>query len=118
MFRRLLTVFFAAATLVGTTVVFAGAGYADTPHCVTQAELQRVVTGTRIERAHRIFDTHGWFLDGGAGGFARRYRFCDPAQRRAGTSYFTVIYLWKRDDSIRVYRKYCGRDYDHRRACF
>jgi hypothetical protein len=104
MLRSLVTFCSAVTIVAGATVVFASAGYADTPHCVTQAELQRVVTGTQIKHAHQIFDTHGWFLDGGAGGFARRYEFCYPAQRRAGTSNFTIIYVWKRDDSIRVYR--------------
>ena len=73
-------------------VILAGPSHADTPRCVTKAEFRDAPIGTRMHRAHSIFDTDVRFLDGGAGGFARRYRFCGGASRDARTSRFTIIY--------------------------
>jgi hypothetical protein len=49
---------------------------ADTPRCVTRGEFDRVQHGMRKARVHRIFDTRGFFLDGGAGGYAGAYWRC------------------------------------------
>ncbi len=118
MLRRLASILAAAVLLSsGGVVLAATSAHADTAGCVTKAEYRRADKGTKIRRAHRIFDTRGLFIDGGAGGFARGYRFCNRTQRATGTRRFTIIYA-ARARSIRVNTRYCGPTYDRRRNCF
>lgn len=78
---QLLRPFVAAGTglalAVGGVAVTAGPAAADTPGCVTKKEYRKVHRGMTKRRVHRIFDTRGWFADGGAGGYSRVYRSCD-----------------------------------------
>lgn len=62
--------------LVGSFFVAAPAAQADTPGCVTRGEYRRVHRPMTKKRVHRIFDHKGFFVDGGAGGYARSYRTC------------------------------------------
>lgn len=68
----------ALAVLVAGAVVSAPAAQAAgwRQHCVTKAEFHRVHRGMSPRRVARIFDTHGSFGGGGAGGFSRVYRQC------------------------------------------
>jgi hypothetical protein len=118
MLQGLISALATAVIVCAGPVILASPGHADTPGCVTKAEFQQAPKGMRIIRVHAIFDTSGRFLDGGAGGFARRYRFCEGAADSARTSNFTIIYAAKRNGTTRVNTKYCGRDYYHRRSCF
>ena len=118
MMRRFATALVTALLICTGAVILAGPSHADTPRCVTKAEFRDAPIATRMHRAHSIFDTDGRFLDGGAGGFARRYSFCDGASRDARTSRFTIIYEARRNGTNRVNTKYCGRNYNHRRSCF
>ena len=115
MVRRVATILATALLVPVGAVALAGPTYAGTPGCVTKAEFRDAPKGMRMKRVHAIFDTNGRFLDGGAGGFARRYSFCESAAR---TSNFTIVYELRSDGTNRVNTKYCGRDYQHRRSCF
>jgi hypothetical protein len=65
------------ALAIGGVAVIAGPASADTPGCVTRAEFDRVHKGMTKKRVHRIFDFHGIFHDGHAGGYTRAYSRCD-----------------------------------------
>lgn len=97
MFKLLVTVTLAAATLVGPAVVTA---QADTPGCVTRAEYRHVQRGFSKARVHHIFDTRGKFAYGSSGyGFTRDYKTC--------TKYGSVSVDYKvRDGVARVTGKY------------
>jgi len=60
--------------------------------CVTQHEWRHVQAGMRKARVHAIFDTTGRFVDGFAGGYARRYRPC----------------AWNRGTDVSLYVPYNG----------
>jgi hypothetical protein len=70
----------AAAIIASTGVMVAGEApaSADTPRCVSKSEFKRMHKDMKKERVHRIFDIHGKFGDGGAGGYSRIYRECHP----------------------------------------
>ena len=122
MIRKFLIALVMAVVVSTNGVVNQSPAQADTPGCVTKREFLNTPRGTPIRRVHRIYDTHGWFIDGGAGGFARGYRFCPRARNLARAPNFKVIYQANVKDAevvwIRVWLKYCGPSYAARRACF
>jgi hypothetical protein len=73
------TTFLAAMALAASGVLVPmTSAMADTPHCVTRAEFNRVHRGMYKAHVHRIFDFKGVFYGGGAGGYDRAYRECGP----------------------------------------
>jgi hypothetical protein len=116
--KRFISLVTAAILFGAGAVLISPPAQADSPGCVTKHEYQRTTRGTDVRTAHRIYDTNGRFLDGGAGGYARRYGFCAKAQRQARANTFTVIYTWRSDGSVRSYSRYCGRTFEQGRSCF
>jgi hypothetical protein len=72
----------ALALAVASVGVLAPTAHADTPHCVTRAEYERVHDGMSKRRVHRIFDIPGRRVSisssGGLTSEIRSYRTCKP----------------------------------------
>lgn len=122
MVRRFVVALVIAVVVSANGVISQSSVRADTQGCVTKREFRQAQRDTGIRRVHRIFDTRGWFIDGGAGGFVRGYKFCPQARRLAGARSFKIIYHANVKDLkvvwVRVWLKYCGPTYAARRACF
>jgi len=58
--------------------------------CVTLKEYRRVHKNDKKPRVHSVFDTHGRFGDGGAGGYTRLYQFCKRPHRLVNIEYKTA----------------------------
>lgn len=67
-----------ASTALGMSLVATPAYAHDggSTHCVTKHEWRHATIGKKKKRVHAIFDIHGTFVDGFAGGYTRRYRPC------------------------------------------
>lgn len=75
----------AFSTAIAGLAVTPAAG--DSPGCVTKREYLRVRSGLTKAAVHAIFDTHGRFGDGGAGGYSRIYPRCHDRARIAIVEY-------------------------------
>ena len=84
--KILVTLATAIALAFPTVMLTASPTSADTPGCYTKREYRKVHKGMKIKRVHRIFDTQGWLVDGGGGGFIRAYKGCLP---RGHVAYIT-----------------------------
>jgi len=82
----------ALGLVLGGTVVTTTPASADTPRCYTKKEHRKVHKGTTNKRVHRIFDTRGWLVSGGAGGFVRGYRGCLPRGHVAYITYKVPVH--------------------------
>jgi hypothetical protein len=65
------------ALAVGVVTLAPAPASADTPGCVSKTEYRKIHKGMTKKRVHRIFDTRGWFADGGGGGYSRAYLSCN-----------------------------------------
>jgi|RhiMetdeSRZDD1v2_1073273.scaffolds.fasta_scaffold15004_14 hypothetical protein len=96
------------ALAVGGIVVATSPASADTPGCVTKKEYRKIHKGMTKKRVHRIFDTRGWFADGGAGGYSRAYLSCDH-RHEADIEYSTLQGKPARTDGWKRWRLYSCR---------
>jgi len=66
----------AAAAALATPLAVAAPANADTPGCVSRVEFRQVHQGMTKARVQSIFDTKGFFVTGGGGGYVKGYKQC------------------------------------------
>jgi hypothetical protein len=77
------------AIAVGATAL-ASPAEATGGHCVSRSEFRRVHKGMTPHQVARLFDTRGFFGDGGAGGYSRLYSQCNKPWMAAAVEFGTL----------------------------
>ena len=106
---KTLLVGIAAAALAAPLLVAAPAS-ADTPGCVSRAEYRQVHSGMTKAWVRSIFDTKGFFVSGGGGGYVVGYKQCRNTVPRYWWCQADIEYAVNSRNVARVSTKRCMAD--------